>query len=357
MGSFSPGSSARSKVPQVWRLPDTVPGTTSAGTLPSVLVVEDEEGMQRYERRLLTAHGLEVCVVDTAAAALAELARHHHAAAIIDERLKDGGFGLEVLRAARQAGNSIPVIVLTGYGTPELAAETLRLGIVDYQCKPARTERLLATVRIAIRVGKCRALGQPPLVALHPDVPLPVLSVLMNLESADDDQLRTQLAWVAADEELTFVEFAGCIQALWHLTAWPPESEAGVRRQLQRCLTRAVEARIRACSAETERFLGYLQRDLERFRTLNNRGIAELVRVEIATLSRRLHEDLGMSPEDCVLIAAMRPALQHLAHSHEQIAQIGYQVGISHHGTFDRVFRRALGIAPSEYRRLLTGGV
>jgi AraC-like DNA-binding protein len=52
----------------------------------------------------------------------------------------------------------------------------------------------------------------------------------------------------------------------------------------------------------------------------------------------------------------MQRALQQLAHSREQIAQIGYEHGVEHPSQFDRDSRRAIGMVPSEYRRLLSGG-
>lgn len=289
-----------------------------------------------------------------AAEASEQLARNAHAVAIIDERLP-GGSGLEVLRAARLAGNAVPAIVLTGYGSIASVTEAASLAVIDYQCKPAVSNRLLAAVRIALRAGSCRPFPERRVITLHPEVSLPLLALYLSLDQADDDQLRTQTAWALADSPMTFIELISTVQALRHLVASPPEPDATTRRHVRRHLTFAVEGRPSALTRDVTDFINLITTDRARVRTLTDEAVAELVGVTFPRLSQLVQVQLGTSPRDCRLVAEMQPALEQLAHSREQIAQIGYQTGIPHHSAFDRVFRRAIGIVPSEYRRLLSG--
>jgi ActR/RegA family two-component response regulator/AraC-like DNA-binding protein len=318
-----------------------------------VLWIEDDHGLHRYAQRLLGANGFEVEIAETAAEGFQQLASGEHSVVIIDERLGNRS-GLEVLRRARSVGSAVPAIVLTGFGTPESVCEAVQLGVIDYQCKPGNSERILAALRTATRVGRCCPHQQRAPVP-HSDASLPLVAVFMSLEYADECQLRTQLAWAAADEHNTFAELAGAILALRRLVAEPPEPESALREYLHSCLQRCVETRVADFSGSVTQFLNLIKTDRDGVRALTDDGVADLIGVTVARLSQRTHEELGLSPRACRLIAEMQPALRQLAHSPEQIAQIGYQLGIMHHSAFDRLFRRALGIVPSEYRRLLTG--
>jgi ActR/RegA family two-component response regulator len=256
-----------------------------------VLLVEDEEPMQRYLSRLFQSEGLEVSVVAKAAEASEQLARNAHAAAIIDERLP-GGSGLEVLRAARLAGNAVPAIVLTGYGSVAAVTEAVSLGLIDYQCKPAVSDRLRASLRIALRVGACRPTTERSIVAPHAGVSLPLLALYLNLEHADNDWLRTHLAW-AADSPITFIELISTVRALatWSLRRPNPDT---LRHYVRRHVRFAVEAQAAVLTPEVTRFIDLVPRR-DRFCGLTDEAVAELVGVPFPRLSQLVQTQLDVS--------------------------------------------------------------
>jgi two-component system OmpR family response regulator len=120
-----------------------------------VLVVEDEA---RLSRQLLSALGQAGYAVDSAADGeraefLGQTERYD--AVVLDLGLPKID-GLTVLRRWRDAGLSMPVLVLTARGSWHEKVQGIDGGADDYVAKPFRMEELLARLRALIR----RASGQ-----------------------------------------------------------------------------------------------------------------------------------------------------------------------------------------------------
>ena len=324
-----------------------------SGVRPRVLWADDDVGVNRFGERLLSLDGFDVTtVVDVDAAMLAGL-QGSHAAMVLDQRLP-GGEDLAVLRRMRAQAVFMPVVVLTGFGSPSSAIDALSLGVVDYQLKPAIGLRLLAALRTGLRMGSCRPVVRPPLLTCHTLVSLALLSVLFNLHHADEDQLRLQLGWAVADD-LSFVELVSAVEALRVFLVDPPLPQEVSRQQTQSLLTRGLTTAPSMLSKEVQAFVELMTTDGQRVRHLRTEALARETGVPLPHLSRVVHRELGVTPDRCRLIAYLQPALRELAHSTEQVAQIGYRVGQSLPSGFDNVFARLWGIPPTEYRELLMG--
>lgn len=120
-----------------------------------ILVAEDDAPLRRQLTDALTAAGY---ATDSApdgveAAFLGETEPYD--AIVLDLGLP-GRDGLSVLRGWRQAGLSMPVLILTARGTWQEKVEGMDAGADDYLAKPFRMEELLARLRALIR----RAGGQ-----------------------------------------------------------------------------------------------------------------------------------------------------------------------------------------------------
>jgi len=113
--------------------------------LPPVLVVDDEKNMRLSLNSLLTDEDYPVRTVDSAEAALALLAKEEFFMAITDARL-GGMSGYEFLAKARSQWPELPVLMITAYATPKLAAEAIKSGAIDYLAKPFAPEELLHAV-------------------------------------------------------------------------------------------------------------------------------------------------------------------------------------------------------------------
>jgi DNA-binding response OmpR family regulator len=64
--------------------------------------------------------------------------------------------GLDVLRALRSGGCQAPAILMTAFGSEELAIVALRLGVRDYLPKPFTEEELLKSIGVALIEARLR---------------------------------------------------------------------------------------------------------------------------------------------------------------------------------------------------------
>src|SRR5688572_3259153 len=62
--------------------------------------------------------------------------------------------GLELLRRLQREGLRIPAILITGFGSEQVAVEALRLGVRDYVVKPFTAQEILRAVERALRESR-----------------------------------------------------------------------------------------------------------------------------------------------------------------------------------------------------------
>jgi two-component system response regulator AtoC len=118
----------------------------------SVLIIDDEELIQRSLRIALEGAGYAVNLASSGAAALEILRSEAPDCMIIDLRLGDMS-GLEVLEQARDQLADAKTIVITAHGDLDSAVGALRLGAVDFIRKPFDLEEVIASVRNALRIA------------------------------------------------------------------------------------------------------------------------------------------------------------------------------------------------------------
>jgi two-component system, NtrC family, response regulator AtoC len=112
--------------------------TTGGST---VLIVDDERTLARAVKAFLAEAGYEAEVAGDGEQALELLPRLRPDVVFADVRLP-GMSGIELLRRIREFDPSIPVIIMTAYGTIEGAVEAVKLGAFDYMKKPVDLEEL-----------------------------------------------------------------------------------------------------------------------------------------------------------------------------------------------------------------------
>jgi DNA-binding response OmpR family regulator len=115
-----------------------------------ILVVEDDAQVARTLSLALRDAGYHVDGVSDGDAALDCAARSPHDLVILDLMLP-GKSGLEVLRAMRQRGDSVAVLILTARGAEADRVAGLDAGADDYLVKPFGVDEFLARVRALLR--------------------------------------------------------------------------------------------------------------------------------------------------------------------------------------------------------------
>lgn len=119
-----------------------------------ILVIEDEAKLRRVIALHLAAAGHEV--IEAAAAEDPAVAAAEPNLVLTDLRLP-GHDGLQVLADLKSAQPRLPVVVMTAYGTIEVAVQAMKNGAADFLLKPFSLDHLSAVVAKALEVQALRA--------------------------------------------------------------------------------------------------------------------------------------------------------------------------------------------------------
>src|SRR6266436_10322643 len=116
--------------------------------LRSILIADDEEPIRHVLAVLLSEQGYFVRAVKDGDEALRELAARDYDALVTDVRMP-GMDGLSLVRAVGQQASETTVIVMSAYGSHDLALEAMKAGAYDYLGKPFRPDEVLLVLRKA----------------------------------------------------------------------------------------------------------------------------------------------------------------------------------------------------------------
>ncbi len=114
-----------------------------------LLVVEDKASLRDLLREALSSRGFAVECLGDGTEAVARLEREAFDAVITDFKLP-GADGMAVLEAALERDPEVPVLMVTAFGTVELAVEAMRRGAADFLLKPVDPDHLLLLVERAL---------------------------------------------------------------------------------------------------------------------------------------------------------------------------------------------------------------
>jgi two-component system, NtrC family, response regulator AtoC len=116
--------------------------------LRSILIADDEESIRHVLATLLGERGYEVRTAADGEEALRELSSRDYDALVTDVRMPRLN-GLDLVRAAQSASPDTTVIVMSAYGSHDLAIEAMKAGAYDYLGKPFRPDEVLLVLRKA----------------------------------------------------------------------------------------------------------------------------------------------------------------------------------------------------------------
>ncbi len=155
--------------------------------MAQILVVDDEVGIRELLSEILEDEGHQVALAESAADARRVRERGRPDLVLLDIWMPDTD-GITLLKEWATSGQlNMPVVMMSGHATIETAVEATRIGALDFLEKPIALQRLLATVKRALR---------------HPEsVPAPQLTLSALGRSAalaDAKKRLAQLGQVAA---------------------------------------------------------------------------------------------------------------------------------------------------------------
>jgi two-component system, NtrC family, response regulator len=117
--------------------------------METILIVDDEKNYLVVLDALLSSEGYEVITVDNSIDAIEHIGNPDIDLVITDMKMP-GISGMELLEEIKKINFDLPVIVMTAYGTIEMAVDAMKKNAYDYITKPFRNEELKLTVKKAL---------------------------------------------------------------------------------------------------------------------------------------------------------------------------------------------------------------
>jgi DNA-binding NtrC family response regulator len=175
---------------------------------PRVLVADDQADVLEAVRFLLKPEGFQVETAESPAAVLAAVEARELDVVLIDlnytRDTTSGHEGMDLLARLAAFDPTLPVVVMTAWGSVDLAVEAMRRGARDFVQKPWDNARLLATLRTQAELGRALRLSQrleaenramreeggPEMIAAAPAM-RPVLELIERVGPSDANVLVT----------------------------------------------------------------------------------------------------------------------------------------------------------------------
>ena len=135
--------------------------TTDTGL---VLVADDQADILEALRILLKAEGFEIATANSPPHILSSIEQADFDVVLMDlnyaRDTTSGVEGMDLLTQIRSLDSTLPVLVMTAWGSVDGAVEAMRRGARDYVEKPWDNERLLKTLRTQVELGRALRRGQ-----------------------------------------------------------------------------------------------------------------------------------------------------------------------------------------------------
>ncbi len=151
-----------------------------------ILIVDDEESVRKSLADVMRDEGYEVMTASSGKEGIDALAETQPALALLDIAMPEMD-GIETLRRFKEIRPDLPVIMVTGHGTIEIAVKTTKMGAYDFLVKPPELQHLTLVVKHGIEESRLREEN----ASLKQSIERRYEIVG---ESADDQTLKQQIA-------------------------------------------------------------------------------------------------------------------------------------------------------------------
>lgn len=156
-----------------------------------ILIVDDEPDIRLLLEGLLKDEGYDTRLAADSDAAIAAFRARRPSLIVLDVWLQGSRLdGLGILKALHKEEPHVPVVMISGHGTIEMAVTAIQHGAYDFLEKPFQTDRLLLVLRRALESARLRAENAELRLRAGPDTTLSGNSPAIN-------QVRAQIEKVA----------------------------------------------------------------------------------------------------------------------------------------------------------------
>lgn len=113
--------------------------------MSKVLIIDDEPSVGDALRLVLEEKGYEVVLINNGRGGLEVSHKQHFSFVIVDLYLTDA-YGLDLIKEIHERQPQLPILLITGHGSPEVFAAARRLGAVGALSKPFQPAEILALI-------------------------------------------------------------------------------------------------------------------------------------------------------------------------------------------------------------------
>ncbi|OGR55740.1 MAG: hypothetical protein A3I11_09365 [Elusimicrobia bacterium RIFCSPLOWO2_02_FULL_39_32] len=122
------------------------PLTPSIGSLPKILIVDDEVTIGELLQDILGAYDFESKFAEDKEEAVQIMKEFNPTVALVDYRLANNVTGFDVAKELKELDEDIPIIILTAYPSLELAMKAMHNEIYDFLAKPVDKAYLIRSI-------------------------------------------------------------------------------------------------------------------------------------------------------------------------------------------------------------------
>jgi DNA-binding NtrC family response regulator len=181
---------------------------TQDSTVPRLLIADDQPDVLEALRLLLKGEGFKIETANAPAQVISAIEERDYDAVLMDlnyaRDTTSGQEGLDLLSRIQKLDSNLPVIVMTAWGSVDVAVEAMRRGARDFVQKPWENARLLSIVKTQVELGQALRKGvrleaenqllrndrRPRMIAESASMQ-PVLDIIQRVGPADANVLIT----------------------------------------------------------------------------------------------------------------------------------------------------------------------
>ncbi|MGR3486205.1 MAG: nitrogen assimilation response regulator NtrX [Paracoccaceae bacterium] len=125
--------------------------------MPDILITDDERDIRELIGDILRDEGFEVRLAGTSDECMEQIEARLPALMILDIWLKDSRMdGIDILKHVKREHPGVPIVIISGHGTVEIAVAAIKQGAYDFIEKPFNIDQLMVVIRRAMETSRLR---------------------------------------------------------------------------------------------------------------------------------------------------------------------------------------------------------